>query len=726
MRAQGGLAAVDSQLELRADTSAALALLESMIKARPRDAEAWYRRGLITWQMARPRRRGGFIRDLADIRLLSLADSSLRRAAMLEPDSARYHLAVGRFALNSRVSTLRFAAMGDFERALTAARQAGPPDALAQALDEVGMVYWRRYDAVADRRSLRGLESADVNKYASEPRSMGVFLESQTVDLATEFSGRSDYLNAVDHFTRALEADPGNPQALRHAFMALAVRQRWEELRGVAQKRLGSAAWDPFAWLARGLADHRMRNESAATIAFDSALVLLSEEDRERYTRLSRILRGRATTKGDSADLADSARYAAVTPGARAELDRQYWMLSDPLALTPDNEHRLEFLSRVAYAEIVWTSDDLDLRGADTDRGDIHIRYGPPRIIASLAPQIGMNTIIWWYDDDLSFAFTSPPAFGSAQLADDFQERARNLRAAMPVLWTNVDRRLLVDSVRVQAVRFRGRGDSTDLFVVAELPVDSLVSALDIAQASVDVDFRVLGDGARIVARDSSRTLVRPGRAADDLPPLRTWRRSLPRGGHVYRVEALEVSGGRGARALGSVSAAPSAGFGVSDVLIADAIVQRDESKAAARWHDFTVTPNSGRIRAGRPVALLWEMYALGIRDGTNRYRVSLTLQPVRREGAIGFAARVIGGAQGAVGRSGRGREQVTLGYERVVQAAPAFAEQLTLDIGGAPVGRYRLTVEVTDLVTMQRAASTTSLVVERAKPAARRPPPAP
>ena len=48
------------------------------------------------------------------------------------------------------------------------------------------------------------------------------------------------------------------------------------------------------------------------------------------------------------------------------------------LTLTNENEYRLEFLARVVFADFRWTDDDLNLRGADSDRGDIYVRYGPP------------------------------------------------------------------------------------------------------------------------------------------------------------------------------------------------------------------------------------------------------------------------------------------------------------------------------------------------------------
>src|ERR671937_320503 len=55
------------------------------------------------------------------------------------------------------------------------------------------------------------------------------------------------------------------------------------------RERLSRNARDGWAWLANGLAEHRLHEERAAAAAFDSALKLLPREEVERYDRLTRI-----------------------------------------------------------------------------------------------------------------------------------------------------------------------------------------------------------------------------------------------------------------------------------------------------------------------------------------------------------------------------------------------------------------------------------------------------
>ncbi len=693
------------------DSSGALKLTDQLLRADPKNAEVFYRRGMLAWGMSRSERRVGFIRDQNVIDLLRVADSSLRIATMYAPDSGRYWMELGRFFLNSNLATLRFQAASIFGKAVDAARRSGDSALVAETADEAGMVYWRRYEAVADRRNLRQNQQVDLSIYRNDPKALNNFLETM-VWQPTVFSGEGDYLKSSDYFAEALRADPNNPRALRHAMMALADRKRWEELKQLSQRRLDIAPWDPNAWLGRGLAAHRLNDDRDATIAFDSALAFLSPRDRARFTRLSRILRpeGGSRAKQDSNRFSDSARYEGLPAAERARLERYYWMLSDPLTLTPGNEHWIEFLARVAYSEFMWTSDDFDLKGADTDRGDVHIRYGPPQTVIGFQPNgRGINETMWLYSDGLNFVFRAPPTWGTASLTQSWLEVVEEWKKRSPVQWNNVDHN--IDSISLQVARFRADADSGDIFVVAELPIDSLVKGLDLARAPIDIDLKVYEANAELSIRDSTREMVTIGQSQP--ARVRAWRERLARGTHVYRVEALQPDNVHGARGLGSFELESDAGgFAISDVLVADNIAPRGDAASATRWRDFNIVPSVGRFRRGQSMSLLWETYGLAAQDGSNKYRIAITLDKVQRKGAGAFVARIIGGAAEALGVNARGKGKVTLTFARQAPAIPVSVDHYALDLGGAPPGEYTLLVEVTDLVTSKKVTRKTTITV--------------
>src|SRR5690606_24827883 len=58
----------------------------------------------------------------------------------------------------------------------------------------------------------------------------------------------------------------------------------------------------------------------------------------------------------------------------------------DPRYLTYYNERKLEHYARLVYADLLYASEDLKLRGWDTERGRILVRYGVPKSDVVLVP----------------------------------------------------------------------------------------------------------------------------------------------------------------------------------------------------------------------------------------------------------------------------------------------------------------------------------------------------
>ena len=63
-------------------------------------------------------------------------------------------------------------------------------------------------------------------------------------------------------------------------------------------------------------------------------------------------------------------------PASRSEFITEFWKLRDPKAETPENEARMEFERRVAFADARFAQDET--RGSLTDRGMVFVLLGPP------------------------------------------------------------------------------------------------------------------------------------------------------------------------------------------------------------------------------------------------------------------------------------------------------------------------------------------------------------
>jgi GWxTD domain-containing protein len=390
-------------------------------------------------------------------------------------------------------------------------------------------------------------------------------------------------------------------------------------------------------------------------------------------------------------------------------LEALFWMMSDPLALTKDNEFRLEFLARVVFADFRWTVDELDLRGADTDRGDVYVRYGPPDFEMTLPGSStdsrtrldGGNTLIWDYTNKLTFFFDLQPGFATGRLSLFDRTYVEALVDAMPVSFANVPATRLLDSIPIRITRFRAGTDSSDAVIAARVPIDSLVRNSTLDRVPVDIDLRIFDQYVKVRGMDSDQRSFARDSSSGALD--RVWSRRVGPGINVVRVEALQADSRRGARAMTRLDPATNTGFGMSDVLLGDKPEPPSGGAPPSRWRDITITPNVGSVPRGSALGLLWEMYDLMPRDGITKYRVAITMERADRDGVTGFAVRVLDNLGRAVGRAQPSRDKLAITFDRQGAALPVLLEYLSLDLSATPPGGYRLRIEVTDLVNLKK-----------------------
>ncbi len=695
------------------DTARALALLDSAVRRDTRDAAAWHLLGIMQWNMARSARNPNVMKDQKKIRLLIAADTALRLATRLAPDSARYWLSLSRFNIQSGVSTMRFASSGQAREGLAAAERAGERLLLAEAADMAGMASWRSYDAIANRGLPSGMSKVQLESSNNWNRKNARDYVNSIASKIQPPTGDEDHAAALAMFSRAVSADSSNLRYSRHLYMAYAERQQWQALASVAARRARQFPLDFQARLALGLAHHRLGNEIGATQAFDSALVLMDDTDANRLKNLSRILRPRARA-ARAGQIADSASWVTLPSAQRDGLESMFWMMSDPLALTQENELRLEFLARVVFADFRWTVDEMNLRGADTDRGDVYVRYGPPDFEMTIPGSTtdsrtrldGGVTLVWDYNSKLTFFFDLQPGFATGRVSLFDRNYVEALRDAVPVSFANVPAARLVDTIPVRIARFRSGTDSSDAVIAARVPIDSLVRATTLDRVPVDIDLRIFDQFVKVRGMESDqRTFARDSSPA---PLDRVWSRRVGPGINVVRVEAFQAESKRGARAITRLDPTTNVGFGMSDVLLGDKPELRRGIAMPSRWRDIAITPNAGSFARASAIGLLWEMYELVPRDGTTTYRVAITVEREDRAGAVGFAVRLLDNVGRAVGRTQQSRDRFTIAFDRQGSARPVLVEYLSLDMTQAPPGGYRLRVEVTDLANSKKTARNT------------------
>ena len=686
------------------DTSSALRALERATRVAPNYAPAHYHRGML---LSRASRLG-----MTDLLQRREASQQLKRALDLDNNNPFYLLELGRVRL--KTPFLRLDAERLFKRALRAAAERKDPGVLAEVQWELGQIYERRFLSMANRRTITSSASHfDVVQALSDWHYVRDFLADQTIPV--EDAGELDFRKAEDHFRAALDADSAHTGAALGLLGLLYDAGRFEEMLKAAVTVRRAQPRSPRVLLALALALHRLDRDLDAEPVFDSALALLPAAQRAEMTGLETILR------------TENARsYRLLEEPGRLRQDSLYWSLADPLALTAVNEARVEFLARVAYADLRFSSPEFGTIGWKTDRGVAYVRYGPPPQVATFSPETqeieasdaaGRVATIWYYPETrMRFVFLGPPAMNTAFFAGEFRSYAENARHIAPVGFGNLASLLRVDSVPVQAARFRGDGPGTvDVSIFADIPTRRMLRDVDLTQVSVETAL-FLSDSARnrfATVRDSA--IVRTD--ARDPVTSRSWRRRLAAGHYTYRVEAREQASSRSARGFAVLDAEP---FPTGELRASDILVARHISPRAGvtvrGLGDFLVMPNASlEFAPGDSIFLYWEMYGLAADAQHNaRMRVELAVRVSEVNRGRQLSARILGGLFDAVGVSEKGDDRVSLRFERTLalDSSDRVPNYLALGLGDAPAGTYTVELTVTDLVSGRTATRERTITV--------------
>lgn len=531
-------------------------------------------------------------------------------------------------------------------------------------------------------------------------------------------SGTESYTRAEASFRQAYAASPADPGVFRYLAMTLAEKNRWRELEILSRDHITKATNDPWGWMSLGLALHRMGSPAAQT-AFDTAAARMNRDDRARVFAFSKLLAR-----------PDSIAYTKARDDARADTERRFWAMSDPLWSRDGNDPRTEFFARVSFAELRWTVDDPLVRGANSDRGEIHIRYGPPQRIVAMrgsefrgnALRDGLSTAntqmrgtlpgpsdivtYWDYDNGLTVVFWGAPMYGTSRFPPADGGNIEEVIAMRASSFDNLVTERILELPSV-ALRFRGPADSVDVLVIAQAPLNELREAGG-ANAPLRANAWFLGLNIPTAFRDT--TTVRAS-------GIERWSYRVAPASYQYRIEVIADGSALAARTGGSVNASPlteggfaTRGFGTSDIVIASTVQAPRMPAQPMRWSDYSAAPIVGVMERGGTFNLLWENYDVSARNGQAQYQVAVTVQRERSEGGR-IAAAILGFAANAL-RIDRRDDRVISRFDRSVAPAPVIVDHVSIGLADTPAGDYRITLEVTDVATGRKATRVTALTI--------------
>lgn len=735
------------------DSQRVLRDLSIAITKNRQDAGTWFHQGMVAWTLYLRAESTPRLSGLDAIDLRRHADSSLIIAAELVPKNAVYQLAAGELLRTATDIGPRLRGNKYFERTYELTKNGRDSALHARAAIGMGRLRWLSYEVNAhmlarpkkireplkaspsgadalpdppepcddlaaslDSAAHRGGGNSGIVNVATSGRAGAMMLHRSLADCArlSKAEALGDYTRAEDLFREAARFAPHDARIFRHLAMLLAEKNRWRELASAAAERTNRVPTDAWGWLTQGLALHRGGDATAAKRSFETGLRHLDPRERGRLFAFARLM-----TRNDSI------QFTARDSASRATRENTFWEMVDPLWSRAGNDPRTEFLSRVTYAELRWSVEERRVRGADSDRGEVYIRYGPPRVIFTLSgcdfqierlqcgngpgrpppdqtqrPPRSAVVTFWDYDRTLAVIFWAVPSYGTAHYPGPDRGHIDEIVESRPVSFDNIVAEKILD-LPTQLVRFRATADSVDLLLAMHAPVDTIRAASGL-DAPARLDFWLIPRDPAVAKefRDSA-TMRGAG--------VGRWIRRLPSNDYFYRLEATADGSMTAARALGWITAGrdtasgfATRGFGMSDILLTTEA--RPAKAQPVRWSDYGIAPVLQAVPKGTTLQLVWENYELGNRAGQAEYTVDVSLERIRT-GAGAIVAAVTSALARAVGVD-RDRNSVRYHFERSTAHAQAIVDVMAVNLAATPAGDYRITIEIVDAMSGRKTSA--------------------
>ncbi|WP_310572034.1 GWxTD domain-containing protein [Gemmatimonas sp.] len=617
-----------------------------------------------------------------------LADSGFALAIEYEPDSVRWAVDYADFLFRSDVVNFQ-RATGVLRSALRRAER-GTDDRLSSIIaDRIGLLEWRRYEIVAQRRMTEVNPNVRLGEFIKWPKLYRQFRQMESQPLTPPL-GLERSAEARAFFQRALTSNPHNALAFRHLAMTMAERREWLPLDAAASQFQRDNPKHPWGALVRGLALHRLGRTAEASRHFDDGIAMLPPNDAQVLFAINRVMLPK-----------DTAKLSTLSDSARASLEKTFWGVADPSRLIAGNLVQSEFRARVVHAELRWSNEETERNGVDSDRGVVFVRWGPPDDVAGYKDSWSADVLEFWdYEQlDANFLFHALPTYGTARINQFYRGNVlEHLEALYPAVWRNLEAvREVARPIDLRAYRFRARGDSNAMAVIATIPTGAWHATAS-TNSTATVALAVFDPSWRLADSTSTRLDLR---TTDSMSVSAVqFRMTLPSSATFLRADALAAGSNRASKAIADLPPRSSSGFDVSDLLIAREL--RTSSPAPNRWSDFAITPLvGGAITSGQPIDVLWEIYGLSESAGQARYRISLVVEQLAKNGAVAVAVRALSGLRNAVTGT-EGARTIRVSFARESEYRPTIVEQLKIGLGDLTPGNYRMRIEITDDVSGQ------------------------
>ena len=508
--------------------------------------------------------------------------------------------------------------------------------------------------------------------------------------------------NALRFLEAAYDASDGQYEpASRERIRLLIEDDRLDEAELLVREITRMNPDSPQSWLLRGLVSQMRDRPDRAERAFELALDRMHEPEADLFVSTAEFL----VSKAENSDRDKSPR----------EFDEAFWVSRDPLYLTPENERLSDHYARMVYADIWYGTSEIP--GWSTERGQIVVRYGIPRIDMTFTGVLSRFNVLDFGDFDFVFedqtrgghyTLYSPKAGAGSSWAFDYVIRAGEMERSLPERFRF--NRIPEVPVDTRIARFKGGDGKTDLYVQYAVPLEDYgLAGFDLDPRSRIGGFVTGSGGAILLSEETSATgtfRFRNGRRFE----VGAFGFTLDAGRYRSSLEFFnnDRSAFGAIRDSLVVETWPAGELLLSDIVVASEVdLDSDVLELGGRIqrNGFTLTPDPwARIRADQEALVYLEVYGLTLpADGSGaEYRLDAIVEEKPDRGAIGDLWSFL-----------TGTEPKGVSISSVTRSDSSTDRRfLALDLSSQRLGKHVLTVAVRDLGTGATASTSREILI--------------
>ena len=665
----------------------------------------------------------------------ALAEIAIKKAIKLKPKKIIYRIHYGKLMMRQG---FRYNAKVHFELQ----KEKNPKS--AEIYLNLGLLYKRELDHFKNMVSVDSRDggiisfiSQDMLTYifdyegtrADGLTARGILSErNESIGRFTDFSSwaEKNYANAVIEFSKALEIDPKNKVALHNlGVLALEVRRidKFIEYHGEIVKNYPDDK-DGHLFLAYGY--HQQRKDDLAFNEYNKAKSLMQPDERTVFESIEYII---------PSD--ESKGYENLASAGKDEFERTFWKKRDPLYLSQYNERLLEHYSRVAYANLKFGVEAKNIPGWKTDRGKIHIRYGPPNRIVRMKPSYERKTAetgaseesggddldlteVWYYDG-FSFAFEDRLMNNNFRLGANsrfpgvnFPEIAEDIYKKNPEVYKPQFPGKKFDFAYYTS-SFRGDNGKSSIEVYYAIPVRELEpqEEKDYNTAIINEGIFFFDDKWNEINKSIIKEKIRLSPKLDlkmNYYVIGKHQLEIEPGEYNFAIEFQEETS-KNTAAYRRILKIDSYSFGelkMSDIILASNIESSNENSKYIK-NGLEIIPNPVKLfHKNQLMHIYFEIYNLMVNpEQKTKFMVEYKIG-IESKTEKPTISRILSNIGKLIGMK-EGKQDITASYE-YEGINPTEKINLSIDMSATKFGMYTLTITVTDLNSNKKVSKTINL----------------